>query len=73
MSDIAYRAAVKFFTRKGLNAVTTQNKFDNVYSDSASSCRTVAKWVSELKNLESDFEDAPPYSRSSTAFTVENI
>ena len=73
MSDIEHRAVIKFFTRKGLNAVEIHNELDSVYRDSAPSYRTVAKLVAEFKDPERDFEDAPRSGRPSTTFTDENI
>ena len=58
MSNIEYRAVIKFFARKGLNATETSKELDNVYKDSAPSCRTIATWTAEFKNVERGFEDA---------------
>ncbi len=73
MSNIEYRAVIKFFTRKGLNAADISKELDNVYQDSAPSYRTVAKWVAEFKDPERGFEDAPRLGRPSTTITNENI
>lgn len=73
MSDIEHRAVIKFFTRKGLNAIEIHNELGNVYRDSAPSYRTVAKWVAEFKDPERGFEDAPRTGRPSTTCTDENI
>jgi hypothetical protein len=63
MSDIEYRPVIKFFIWKGLNATGIHQELDNVYKDSATSYRTVAKWVAEFKHLERGFEDAPRSGR----------
>ena len=73
MSNIEHRVVIKFFTRKGLNAIGISKELDNVYKDSASSYRTVAKWVAEFKNPERGFEDTPRMGRPSTITTDENI
>ena len=73
MSNIEHRAIIKFFTRKGLNAIKISKEWDNVYKDSASSYRTVAKWVAEFKDSEHGFEDAPRIDRPSTITANENI
>ena len=73
MSNTEHLAVIKFFTRKGLNAIEINNELDNVYKDSAPSYRTVAKWVAEFKNPERGFEDAPRMGPSSTITTDENI
>ena len=58
MSNIEHRAVIKFFTQKGLNDAEISKELNNVYKDSASSYRTVAKWMAECTNLERGFEDA---------------
>ena len=73
MWNVEHRAVEKFFTRKGLNAIEISKKLDNVYKDSASSYRTVAKWVAEFNDPECDFEDAPRMSSPSTITADENI
>ena len=75
MSNIEHRAAIKFFTRKGLNAIEISKELENVYKDSAPSyrTRTVAKWVAEFKDPERTFEDAPRMGRPSTITADENI
>ena len=73
MSNIEHRAVIKFFTRKGLNAIEISEELENVYKDSASSDCTVAKWVAEFKDPERVFEDAPPIDHSSTITANENI
>ena len=72
MSNIEHRAVIKFFTRKGLNAIETSKELDNVYKDSAPSHRTVAKWVAEFNNSERDFEDSPQMGHPPTITTDEN-
>ena len=59
MLNIEHRAAIKFFTWKGLNTTEISKELDNVYKDSALSYRTVAKWMAEFKDPECAFEDAP--------------
>ena len=73
MSNIEHRAVIKFFTRKGLNAIGISKELDNVYKDSAPSDRTVAKWLAEFKDPERAFEDAPRMSRPSIITADENI
>ena len=74
MSNVEYRAVIKFFTRKGLNTTTeTSKELDNVYKDFAPSYRTVAKWVAELKRPERGFEYALRMDHSSTITANENI
>ena len=73
MSNMEHRAVIKFFTRKGLNAIEISKELDNVYKDSAPSYRAVAKWVTEFKNPERTFEDAPRIGRPSTIIADENI
>ena len=73
MLNNKHRAVVKFFIRKGLNATEISKELDNVYKDSVSSYRTVAKWVTEFKDSERGLEDAPRMDRSSTITTQENI
>ena len=73
MSHTEHRAVIKFFTRKGLNAIEISKELDNVYRDSASSYRTVAKGVAEFNDLEHGFEDALRMDRPSTITADENI
>ena len=73
MTNIEHRAVIKFFTRKGLNAIEISKQLDNVYKDSAPSYRTVAKEVAEFKDPERGFEDAPRMGRPSTITANENI
>ena len=73
MLNIEHRAVIKFFTRKRLNTTKISKELDSVYKDSASSYRTVAKWVTEFKDPECGFEDAPRMGHPSTIITQENI
>ena len=73
MSNIEHRAVIKFFTRKRLNATEISKELDNVYKDSASSYRTVANWLTEFKDPELAFEDAPRMDHLSTITADENI
>ena len=59
MSNTEYRTVIKFFIRKGLNAIEITKQLAGVYGYSAPSYRTVAKWVAEFKDLTQAFEDAP--------------
>ena len=73
MSKTEHLAVIKFFTRKGLNAIEISKELDNVYKDSAPSYRTVAKWVAEFKDPERGFKDAPRMGCPSTITADENI
>ena len=73
MSNIEHRAVIKFFTRKGLNAIEISKELDDVYKDSIPSYRTVAKWVAEFKNPKRAFEDASRMRHPSTITADENI
>ena len=73
MSNIEHRAVIKFFTRKGLNAIEISKELDNVYKDSAPSYHTVAKWVAEFKDPEHGFEEAPRMGRISPITADEII
>ena len=73
MSNIEHQAVIKFFTRRGLNAIEISKAVDNVYEDCAPSYRTVAKWVAEFNDPERGFEDAPRMNRPSTLTADENI
>ena len=73
MSNIEHRTVIKFFTRKGLNAIKINKELDNVYKDSAPSYLTVAKWVAEFKDPQRAFEDAPQMGHPSTITADENI
>ena len=71
--NIEHRAVIKFFIRKGLNAIEISKELDNVYKNSAPSYRTVAKWVAEFKDPEHSFEDAARMDYPSTITADENI
>ena len=73
LSNIEYRAVIKFFTRKGLNTIEVSKELDNVYKDSAPSYLTVAKWLTEFNDPERAFEDAPRMGCPSTITIDENI
>ena len=73
MSNIEHRAVIKFFTRKGLNAIEISKELDNVYKDFAPSHRTVAEWVAEFKDSERASGDALRMGRPSTITADENI
>ena len=73
MSNIEHRAVIKFFTRKGLNAIKVSKELDNVYKDSAPSYCTVNNWVVEFKDPERGFEDESQMGRPSTITNDENI
>ena len=66
-------AIIKFFTRKELSATEITKQLANVYSHSARSCSTVAKWIAEFTDLTRPFEDAPRSDRSTTTMTDESI
>ena len=68
-----YRAIIKFFIQKGLNATEISKKLNSVYKDNVPSCHTVVKWVTAFKEPERDFEDSPGMNRPSTNTTNENI
>ena len=71
--NVEYRAVIKCFTRKGLNATEISKELDSVYKDDVPSYRTVAKWVVEFKDPERGFEDSLRRSRPSTIITDRNI
>ena len=74
MLNIEHRTVIKFFIRKGLNAIEISKGLNNVnYKDSAPSYRTVANWVAEFNNPEHGFEDVPRMGHPSTITTDENI
>ena len=73
MSNIEHRAVIKFFIKKGFNAIEISKGLDNVYKDSAPSYRTVAKWVAEFKDPERGFEDALRMGRPPIITADENI
>ena len=73
MSNIEHRAVIKFFTRKGLNAIEISKELDTVYKDSAPSYCTVAKWLAEFKDPERGFEDAPRMGPPSTITADKSI
>ena len=73
MSNIEHRVVIKFFTRKGLNAIEISKELDNIYKDSVPSYRIVAGWVAEFKDPERAFEDAPRMDHPSTITIDENI
>ena len=73
MSDIEHRAVIKFFIKKGLNAIEISKELDNVYKDSVPSYRTVTKWVAEFKDPKRGFGDAPRMGRPSIITANENI
>ena len=73
MLNIEHRVVIKLFTQKGLNTTEISKELDNVYKNSASSYRTVVNWVTEFKNPERAFEDAPRMGRPSTIIADEDI
>ena len=56
-----------------MNTNEISKEVDNVYKGSVPSYRTLANWVTEFKNPERAFEDAPRMGRPSTITTQENI
>ena len=58
MSNIKYSPVIKFFTRKSLNTTEISKELDSVDKDDTPSYRIVAKWLTELKELERTFEDS---------------
>ena len=73
MSNIEHRAVIKFFTRKGLNAIEISKELDTVYKDAAPSYRIVASWVAKFKDPERAFEDASRMDHPSIITANENI
>ena len=71
--NIEHRAVITFFIRKGLNITEISKEQDNVDKNSHPSYRTVSEWVTEFKNPERAFEDAPRMGHSFTITTDENI
>ena len=59
MSNIEYRAVIKFFTQKELGETEISKELGDIYDDSAPLYRTVAKRVAELKDPTRAFEDSP--------------
>ena len=72
MSNIKYRAVIKLFTQKGLNATEISKELDSVYKDDAPSHCTVAKCLAGFKEPERAFEDSPLMDRPSTIATDQN-
>ena len=72
-SNTEYRPVMKFFTRKGLSTIQITKELADVYSHSAPSYRTVAKWVVEFNDPIRAFQDASRSGRPSTALTHESI
>ena len=73
MSNTEYQPVIKLFARKGLNATEITKELADVYGDSASSHRTVAKWIAGFKDTPRGFEDTSQSDRASIALTDENI
>ena len=73
MSNIEHRAVIKFFGRKELNVAEITRELEDVYQDCAPAYRTVAKWVTELKDPTRGFENASRSGRPTTTTTEENI
>ena len=73
ISNTGHRAVIKFFTRKGLNAIEISKELQNVYKNSAPSYCTVSKWVAEFKNPEHGFKGAHQMGCPSTITADENI
>ena len=73
MSNTEYRAVIKFFTRKELSATEITEQSANVYSHSARSCGTIAKWIVEFTDLTGPFEDAPRSDQPTTPAIDEGI
>ena len=71
--NVEHRAVIKLFIRKGLNAIEISKELDNAYKGPAPSYLTVANWLTEFKDPEHSFEDAPRMSRPSTVTADENI
>ena len=73
MLNIEHPAVIKFFTRKGPNTTEISKELHNVYNDSAPLYHTAANWVTEFKDSERAFEDAPRMGSPSNITTDENI
>ena len=69
MSNIEYRAVIKFFIWKGLNATETSKELDSVYKNDAPSSSGFA----EVKGLERAFEDSFRMGCPSAITTDQNI
>jgi len=70
---LEYRAVVKFFTKKGLNARNIHQELFSVYGGSSPSYATVANWHRKFGCGQESLEDDPPEGRPSTALSLENI
>ena len=73
MSNTGYRAVIKSFIRKERSATEITKELADVYGNSASSYRTVARWLAEFKDPIRDLEDALRSCRLPNALTDENI
>ena len=72
MSNVEYRA-VKFFTRKGLNAIEISKDLDSVYKDDAQSYAPSPNGFAEFTDSERGFEDSPRTGHLSIITTDQNI
>ena len=73
MSNTEYQAVIKLFSHKELSITEITKELADIYSDSAPSYRTAAKWVAELKVPAPGFEDALRSGRSPTPVADESI
>ena len=73
MSNTKYRVVIKFFTCKRLSATEIIKEFSDVYSDSAPSYHSAAKWVAEFNDLTRAVEGAPQSNRPPAALANESI
>lgn len=70
---LEYRAVIKFFTKKGLNARNIHQELLSVYGGSSPSYATVANWHRKFGCGQESLEDDPREGRPSTALSPENI
>ena len=62
-----------FPSEKGLSTTQITKELDDVYSDSAPSHHTIAKWVVEFIDPIRVFEDVPRSDRTSITLTDQSI
>ena len=73
MEKVEHRAVIKFITKEGKNAKEIHERMVAVYTDTAPSYATIARWNREFRHGRESLEDDPRPGRPSDVTTEDNV
>ena len=73
MEKVEHRAVIKFLTKEGKNAKEIHERMVAVYTDTAPSYATIARWNREFRHGRESLEDDPRPGRPSDVTNEDNV